>query len=81
MKRVTIIAVAAMTFATAAHAEDDCPYGSYRAGSGDCVESPDANTEGATALCNDGTYSHSEHPHFWGTCSSHGGVDQYLDDK
>ena len=71
-----------MTFAATAHAvEDDCPNGSYRAESGHCVESPDDNTEGATALCNNGIYSHSEHPHFWGTCSSHGGVDKYLDDS
>ncbi|MEO5800650.1 MAG: DUF3761 domain-containing protein [Gemmatimonadales bacterium] len=31
---------------------------------------------GASALCNDGTYSHSQHRS--GSCSSHGGVKQWL---
>lgn len=37
-----------------------------------------ANTDptGATALCKDGTYSHSKH--HTGTCSHHGGVSQWL---
>jgi hypothetical protein len=43
---------------------------------GNQVESPDSNTAGATALCNDGSYSHSEHRS--GTCSDHGGVQQWL---
>lgn len=33
---------------------------------------------GATALCVDGTYSYSEHPHSDWTCSYHGGVVQHL---
>jgi hypothetical protein len=33
---------------------------------------------GATALCGDGTYSYSEHPHARGTCSYHGGAVKYL---
>jgi Protein of unknown function (DUF3761) len=38
-----------------------------------------ANTDptGATAKCKDGTYSKSQHHS--GTCSKHGGVDQWLD--
>ncbi len=32
--------------------------------------------QGATAICNDGTYSHSQHRR--GTCSHHGGVKQWL---
>lgn len=41
---------------------------------------PRANTSanGATAQCNDGTYSQSQHRS--GTCSSHGGVKQWLKD-
>jgi hypothetical protein len=39
---------------------------------GQPVESP----QGATARCNDGTYSHSQHRS--GTCSHHGGVKQWL---
>ena len=33
---------------------------------------------GATARCRDGTYSFSRHPTFWGTCSHHGGVQNYV---
>jgi hypothetical protein len=33
---------------------------------------------GATALCADGRYSFSEHPHASWTCSYHGGVAQYV---
>jgi hypothetical protein len=58
-----VLAVVSMS---AAHAEppyDDCSYGSYRAASGDCVPPPNHNPAGATAVCNDGTLSHSEHPH------------------
>ena len=29
---------------------------------------------GSTAICADGTYSYSQHPHAPGTCSHHGGV-------
>jgi hypothetical protein len=42
--------------------------------SGHCVELPDDNPVGATARCADGTYSHSEHPEYSGTCSDQGGV-------
>jgi Protein of unknown function (DUF3761) len=55
-----------------------CLPGYYRASNGDCVERPDQNREGATALCNDGTWSHSEHSYAPGTCSYHGGVRQYV---
>jgi hypothetical protein len=37
-----------------------------------------APPSGATARCEDGTYSHSEHPSAPGTCSHHGGVNSYL---
>lgn len=37
---------------------------------------PDNNPKGATALCRDGTYSHSKHHR--GTCSHHGGVAKWL---
>ena len=58
--------------------EPECLPGYYRASNGDCVERPDQNREGATALCNDGTWSHSEHPYAPGTCSYHGGLRQYV---
>ncbi|MBS4728867.1 DUF3761 domain-containing protein [Mycobacterium sp. SM1] len=53
----------------------------YVAASGDCVHDPEAAPTappGATAICRDGDYSFSEHPHSGGTCHGHGGVAQYL---
>lgn len=47
----------------------------YIAASGDCVESPDSNTNNVTAVCSDGSDSHSESRS--GTCSRHGGVSQW----
>ena len=63
---------------------DDCGY--YTNGQGHQVPRPCGNwrTEGAspppgtTALCEDGTYSFSEHPYYKYTCSSHGGVAKHL---
>jgi resuscitation-promoting factor RpfB len=57
----------------------DCPNGTYVNSSGNTVCSPYASTAapaGATAQCVDGTYSFSQHHS--GTCSSHGGVSQWL---
>jgi hypothetical protein len=51
---------------------DDCPSGTYRAKSGDCVERPDPNSNSATGQCCDGTDTHAEHR--TGACSHHGGV-------
>ncbi|MDR0955929.1 MAG: G5 domain-containing protein [Candidatus Nomurabacteria bacterium] len=54
-----------------------CSNGSYANSSGNTVCSPSAtNTGGATAICGDGSYSHSESRR--GTCSHHGGVSQRL---
>jgi hypothetical protein len=55
---------------------DDCPPGTYRAKSGDCVERPDSNRGGATGQCCDGTDTHAEHR--TGACSHHGGVCQWF---
>lgn len=52
-----------------------CPAGTYQASSGDCVEDPDSSSSNATAICRDGTDSHSESHS--GTCSHHGGVAQW----
>jgi Protein of unknown function (DUF3761) len=52
-----------------------CPVDYYRNSSGNCVHRPapaPTHPAGATALCNDGTYSYSQHRQ--GTCSHHGGV-------
>ncbi len=57
-----------------------CPNGSYVNSSGNTVcspyESPGGAPAGASAKCNDGTYSFSQHRS--GTCSGHGGVAQWL---
>ena|ERR1700676_8614 len=53
----------------------ECPAGTYQATSGDCVPSPNSSPSNATAICGDGTYSHSETRS--GTCSRHGGVSQW----
>src|SRR5262249_26326058 len=56
----------------AARPYNNCPYGTYQATSGDWVERPDYSNRNVTALCRDGTYSHSESHQ--GACSYHGGV-------
>ncbi|MCV7166206.1 DUF3761 domain-containing protein [Mycobacterium stomatepiae] len=53
----------------------ECPTGTYQGTSGNCVPSPDSSCSVATAVCKDGSCSHSEHRS--GTCSSHGGVGQW----
>lgn len=50
--------------------------GTYVNSAGNTVESPNSNASGATAICRDGTYSHSQSRR--GTCSHHGGVAQWL---
>lgn len=52
-----------------------CPPGYYTNSYGTCVERPDQNPGNPTALCCDGSESHSQHRS--GTCSSHGGVCQW----
>jgi hypothetical protein len=72
-----VIATAAIGLASPAHSS---PGGCYTASSGDCVPypAPGARPSCATAICMDGDYSCSEHPHASGTCHGHGGVQQYL---
>jgi hypothetical protein len=56
-----------------------CGSDEYRNSSGVCVPRPThapAAPAGATAECNDGTYSFSQHHS--GTCSHHGGVKRWL---
>jgi hypothetical protein len=78
------IGAAAIGVASPAHAGSDgsdCPPGYYQAASGDCVPDPkkgSAPCPNPTAICRDGDYSCSEHPHSGGTCHGHGGVAQYL---
>jgi hypothetical protein len=83
----TVIAAAvgsaAVGVASPSHAESngsDCPWGYYQAASGDCVPDPKKGPADRppTAICRDGDYSYSEHPHSGGTCHGHGGVAQIL---
>jgi Protein of unknown function (DUF3761) len=75
------IAMAAIGLPSPANAQS-CPEGYYRAASGHCVHLPVCGVTsppaGATALCNDGCYSFSEHPYADETCSGHHGVNQVL---
>lgn len=57
----------------------NCPNGTYTNSEGNVVCSPyssPTSPPGATAQCNDGTYSFSQSRR--GTCSHHGGVAQWL---
>jgi hypothetical protein len=58
----------------------ECPPGDYQASSGDCVPDPKKGPTDRppTAICQDGDYSYSEHPHSGGTCHGHGGVAKVL---
>lgn len=61
------------------HVETACGANQYRNVDGVCVNRPVAAPgppPGATAKCNDGTYSSSKHRS--GTCSGHGGVAVWL---
>jgi Protein of unknown function (DUF3761) len=82
---VRIVAFIAATIATLgttaivlASPANACPSGYYKAASGDCVHRPicgvSTQPPGATALCNDGCWSFSEHPGDDDTCHGHGGV-------
>jgi hypothetical protein len=59
--------------------QGSCGSDYYRNSSGVCVHRPTSGPgapAGATAICNDGTYSYSQHRQ--GTCSGHGGVRTWL---
>lgn len=59
--------------------DETCDDDSYVNSDGHCVHNPVAATtapDGASAQCNDGTYSFSEHRR--GTCIHHGGVAEWL---
>ena len=61
------------------HTQPDCGSDSYINSDGQCVHDPvaaDSPPAGATAKCNDGTYSFSKHHS--GTCSGHHGVAEWL---
>jgi hypothetical protein len=56
----------------------ECPADHYLNSDGNCVEHPIpcSDRTGATAICNDGDCSYSQHHS--GTCSRHGGVKEWL---
>jgi hypothetical protein len=78
----TAVALAALMIAApppapVSSAGMSCPFGDYQNSDGDCVERPDQNCDATTtAKCRDGTCSHSHH--HAGTCSSHGGVKEFI---
>nr|WP_235848189.1 DUF3761 domain-containing protein [Mycolicibacterium holsaticum] len=53
-----------------------CPSGYYENVDNQCVPLPGNDSSGATALCEDGSYSYSRNRS--GTCSGHGGVARWL---
>jgi hypothetical protein len=65
--------------ASPTHETVSCDADYYRNSDGNCVHRPEqapAQPAGATAQCEDGTYSFSQHRQ--GTCSHHGGVARWL---
>jgi hypothetical protein len=65
------VGAAAIGVASPAHGGSDgsdCPPGEYQAASGDCVPDPKKGPADRppTAICQDGDYSYSEHPHLAG---------------
>jgi hypothetical protein len=90
LDRVTAVAAAAIASVVVAppspaHAGPGCPDGYYSDSAlHECVRRPvqepggSAPPYGATARCNDGSYSFSQHPDDDWTCSDHGGVAQVL---
>lgn len=78
--KVVVFAFAALPLllSAPAQAQDaDCGIGEYENSYGDCVEEPDENCGAdTTAVCVDGSCSHSEHRQ--GTCSNHGGVEEWI---
>ncbi|OBJ58210.1 DUF3761 domain-containing protein [Mycobacterium sp. 1423905.2] len=68
------IAVAAPTPGGIATASG-CPSGTYQNSSGTCVPRPNNSDTDVSAVCQDGSHSHSQHRS--GTCSGHGGVGQW----
>lgn len=71
---VTLIAPAMV--ATAPTVLASCSSSEYENVDGDCIPLPNGDSSGASAQCEDGSYSYSTHRS--GTCSGHGGVDQWL---
>ena len=63
----------------AVHEIADCGPDAYVNSDGQCIHDPNSSATapaGATAQCEDGTYSFSTHQS--GTCSGHGGVSRWL---
>jgi PBP1b-binding outer membrane lipoprotein LpoB len=62
--------------ATVSTSVSSCGEDYYKNVDGNCVHRPSDSPSGASAKCKDGTYSYSQNRR--GTCSSHGGVAQWL---
>ncbi|WP_081288333.1 DUF3761 domain-containing protein [Mycobacterium asiaticum] len=74
----TLLAAPAISAGGSTTVLGSCSHSYYENSDGQCIASPSAGggSDGATAICGDGTYSHSTHRS--GTCSGHGGVKQWL---
>jgi Protein of unknown function (DUF3761) len=75
------LAVISLTRSTSAQVSkpinDECPPETYKNSDRNCVERPTIpHDKGATAICQDGDYSYSQHG--TGTCSRNGGVRLWL---
>ena len=64
------------TVATAPTVLASCSSSDYENIDGECIPRPNGDSSGASAQYEDGSYSYSTHRS--GTCSGHGGVDQWL---
>lgn len=76
LKAVTAVLLTLVILGTSAFG---CPRGYYKNREGRCIQRPVKQSSppaGATAKCRDGSYSFSRSRS--GTCSHHGGVEQWL---
>ena len=81
---MTFWAVAIIAVALFGYSPTGTGCGTYISASGTVVKRPCGNwlirtaPNGATARCRDGTFSFSQHPRYYKTCSHHWGVASYL---
>jgi hypothetical protein len=83
MKRIVsvliVLATLGIAYSESAEAARCGSRGCYRnRPEGHLVPRPNGDPQGATALCANGRFSHSQHPYAPGTCSRNGGVKRYI---
>jgi Protein of unknown function (DUF3761) len=72
---IFLFCISCQVLGVAATSAAACPPDKYINCEGMCVPRPNSDTNDVTALCQDGTDSHSRHR--TGTCSGHGGVKEW----